>query len=598
MLDGNRQEIISEFAAEEYRIRLHTLVQNNDYNRCLNLIKRCRERAIELEEKDIFGYTVLHWAAYANNTEIILALISEKKTLIDPLDEVGRTPLKIAVEKDNFESVKLLIKLGADPLIPDESGENSFYTAIKKMNKKTICTMVKVCKDRVKSDYIFPNKATITHTLAFMNLSNAPYNFVNSVDIYAPDNIGNSIIHNCCTSDNYLMLEYLISQVENLDQSRPNNEGLIPIQIAYKHGSKYAAEILLQNEANMNVLTFNDESLAMLACKADKNEEYLLNLIQFKGIEKPDINGKTSLYFCISYGKVELIAKILAKNSFTHSISYDQERNWSYIHQTTNTLPDNKFLEVVTLLKNSGHEVDEICDDVTPLMIAAENRQFYKAGCLVDLGADINKTNSSKESALSLCIKRGFVDMLSLISKNKENIDHINYKNETALFYALDSNPINSIMISITQGNREIIENIFMQNKVILSSRDCKDMNTFALNKIGLFGVNFGKVAYLNDYSGPKSPHITTMVEYEIINFLIFHTKKINHRNNDGNTVLHKSVLNKMSYPISLLIENSIDTSIRNNAGKTALELAYEIGFTEGQEILNKHKTEKSWLKP
>ena len=292
MINNSRQEIIAAFAAEEYRLRFHTLIQNRHYKRCLDLIKRCKESAVDLEEKDIFGYTVLHWAAYANNIEIIRVLICDKKTFIDPLDEVGCTPLKIAVKRNNFETIKLLIELGADPLIPDKNGINPFYMAIKNMNNRAVYTMVKGCKGKVTSDYIFPNKSTLTHTIALINLYDAPYNFVNSVDIYAPDNIGNSIIHNCCISDNFLMLKYILSQVENLDQNRVNNEGLVPIQVAYKHGSKHVAELLLQNEANINVLTASDESLALLACKANKNEEDLLRLIQYNGIELPDKWGK------------------------------------------------------------------------------------------------------------------------------------------------------------------------------------------------------------------------------------------------------------------------------------------------------------------
>ena len=90
------------------------------------------------------GSTVLHDAASAGSTEVLIYLLSDLKVQlsIDCTDNSKRTPLSYACERGHVTTVKLLLKHGADPDAQDENGMTPFIVACKHGWEKSFIEML------------------------------------------------------------------------------------------------------------------------------------------------------------------------------------------------------------------------------------------------------------------------------------------------------------------------------------------------------------------------------------------------------------------------------------------------------------------------
>ena len=74
-------------------------------------------------------------------------LLSQKGIDIDPVDEQLSTPLSVAATYDNHNSVKLLLKNGADVTMVDYQGQNVLHKAAREGNSKVVNIVIDHLKD-------------------------------------------------------------------------------------------------------------------------------------------------------------------------------------------------------------------------------------------------------------------------------------------------------------------------------------------------------------------------------------------------------------------------------------------------------------------
>ena len=81
------------------------------------------------------------------NVRIVKCLLSQKGIDIDPVDEQLSTPLSVAATYDNHNSVKLLLKNGADVTRVDYQGQNVLHKAAREGNSKVVNIVIDHLKD-------------------------------------------------------------------------------------------------------------------------------------------------------------------------------------------------------------------------------------------------------------------------------------------------------------------------------------------------------------------------------------------------------------------------------------------------------------------
>ncbi|CAH3185479.1 unnamed protein product [Porites evermanni] len=108
---------------------LHSAVKNG----AENIIKLLFKNGVKVNEiSKPHKFTALHMAVEQDNNGIIQLLLSQKEVNVDACDEYGHTPLKLAAEKGNQQTVKWLIEKEADITKADSVDNTAIHVAADK----------------------------------------------------------------------------------------------------------------------------------------------------------------------------------------------------------------------------------------------------------------------------------------------------------------------------------------------------------------------------------------------------------------------------------------------------------------------------------
>lgn len=102
----------------EPMVELMDAVVNNDKSAIKKILQ---EDEIKVNDRDKLGYTMLHYAASRNHSDLIKYLV-EKGADVNCLDLADWTPLHLAAIADNYKACKTLLDLGANFEYPNEEG--------------------------------------------------------------------------------------------------------------------------------------------------------------------------------------------------------------------------------------------------------------------------------------------------------------------------------------------------------------------------------------------------------------------------------------------------------------------------------------------
>ncbi len=94
-----------------------------------------------LDYRDVFGFSALHYCAKMNNTKIAESLL-ENNANVDILDLSKETPLHISARYNHPEMVKLLLNYNANKEILNESGKTP-YDVAKENNSIKVLELLK-----------------------------------------------------------------------------------------------------------------------------------------------------------------------------------------------------------------------------------------------------------------------------------------------------------------------------------------------------------------------------------------------------------------------------------------------------------------------
>lgn len=81
------------------------------------------QNGADVNERDAFGRTPMHWCADGGHSKLAMNL-AVLKAEINVQDKYGQTPLHFAVNLDDVEMTNTLLDWGADPNIADDDGES------------------------------------------------------------------------------------------------------------------------------------------------------------------------------------------------------------------------------------------------------------------------------------------------------------------------------------------------------------------------------------------------------------------------------------------------------------------------------------------
>ena len=260
-------------------------------------------------------------------------------------------------------------------------------------------------------------------------------------------------LHDACLKGNIEAVKSSIAKREDVNAKDDNK--LTPLHVACFRGYKDIVELLIENQANVNVSTKESpavESPLHLACL--KNHHEIVKLLLEKGadIEGKDKDEKTPLHYAI-WANSELIVKLLLENGayidaqdknkqtpldyaiWANSELYlkkllDETRQADFDLDSSFRLEDIDLLNAGIRVLNSKGLMNRMNHlkkgNYLFLMIEGGAKASHKIETLKLLkqkGFDIYQKNSEGDNMLSLALKKGDGDLIEQIFKQENGFD-------------------------------------------------------------------------------------------------------------------------------------------------------------------------------
>ena len=211
----------------------------------------------DLTQKDMFGDTVLHTASMLNVGASTFSILIDGGADVDARNKEGVTPLAIAVQKNDLETVKLLTVSGADIHTQDTNGNSPL-------------------------------------SLALAGSSEMLEAVVNETNAGLTDSNGNTPLHLALICDAPLAkIQYMISLMK--DVNTRNKDGNSALFLSILKNRQKVGELLLAKNADIFSTNTNNNSPLRLALKYGGSVQDWL--ITSKTIKQKDGTGNTVLHY-------------------------------------------------------------------------------------------------------------------------------------------------------------------------------------------------------------------------------------------------------------------------------------------------------------
>ncbi len=327
-------------------LRLIDAVKNNDEDKVQQLLKD----DINVNQQSPDGTTALHWAVHRDSTEIVELLINNGAD-VNLIDESGATALWVAVKNGNTVKAKMLLAAGTDPNTPINSGETPLMTA---------------------SD--IGNIDIVEALLA----SNA--------NVHAKESeAGQTALMWAVAEGHEDIAEALIESGASVHEK--THSGLSPLHFASLNGSLAATKKLVSMDAEINAMSKDEMSPLLLATAGGHDELSRFLLAQGANPQERDYRGYTPLHYAaMRRSMIESVKSLLDKGADPNAVILNAKSDHEY-----HAVPDLPFLKSPTRIVETGIRGDTMPAGVTPVYMAAKNRNAPALKLLVERGGDIHR---------------------------------------------------------------------------------------------------------------------------------------------------------------------------------------------------------------
>jgi|GEM_PF-3498955 len=296
------------------------------------------------------------------------------------------------------------------------------------------------------------------------------------------------------------------------------------------------------------------------------------------------------------------------------------------LHEAAKRNQVNELRELLSTDKKRLEKRDKY--QRTVLHSAARYGAHSAAGFLLDQGADVDVQDESGNTPLHLASIFCHDEIVDLLIRHKADVDVLNAQGQASLCLASSYGNPESIKLLLTggakMGSRDAEGNTPLHMAVLYRrSENLEEIlegnpEIHAVNKEGYTALHLavrrpaneqaighllqkGADVNITDSTGRNALLISVDSHQKgYINLLVTKGNDINSQDNNGNTALHylfnKVLDNKMYIPYCKdisepLLKEGADPHIRNNEGKSPMDLAVESGENELIDLLKSAKT-------
>lgn len=270
----------------------------------------------------------LYWAVEKGNIDLINFLVHKANNkYTNYRDRHGQTPLYIAIKYGHVDAVKLLIYLGADVNIQDETGNSPLHTAIRSIEKTRRIKDI-VLKENAIKRYVELVDILMQH----------------SADLHVRNIYGDTPLHLAAREGHIRGIKILLNQGARFSK---NNYGHTPIDLA--KFSQYTKIVrMLEGQKQKYV-----QMLLNVARQRDNSEimDLIQSFINTDDSDQQDAISRTVLYLASLEGHVEMVKLLMQLGVDIHDIEGQPSED---LTDTDDALSEND-IDVVNTLLNQEH---------------------------------------------------------------------------------------------------------------------------------------------------------------------------------------------------------------------------------------------------
>ncbi|KAL0937157.1 uncharacterized protein CTRU02_206888 [Colletotrichum truncatum] len=478
----------------------------------------------------------------------VVSLLLSHSVPADSRDELGRTPLLIAVENGHNETVKLLLstgKVNAD--VEDDDGRKPLLLAVQHGYEAVVQQLLETERVDVNSkDYYgqTPLLLAVQHgyKAVVQQLLETERVDVNSKDYYSQTPLL------LAAQNGYEAVIRLLLKTERVDINSADQDGRTPLLLAAQNGYEAVVRLLLETE-RIDVNSADQDGRTPLLLAAQNGYEAVVRLLletERVDINSTDQDGRTPLLLAAQNG-YEAVVRLLLKTERVDTNSKD------HYGRTPLLLAVQHGYKAVVQQLLETERVDVNSKDYygqTPLLLAAQNG--YEAVVRLLLKTERVDTNSKDHygrTLLLLAVQQGYEAVVQqLLETERVDVNSADQDGRTPL------------LLAIQHGHEVVVQLLLNVGKVNADSED-HDRRT-----VLSWAIQYG---------------------YEAVVRLLLNTDNVNSEDNNGRTLLSWAAQYGREAIVKLLLDiDKLDIDLKDQYGRAPLLWAAQYGHESVVKLL------------
>ena len=325
--------------------------------------------------RTLIGRNLLHAAVEGGDVSIVETVLSlDIPVTVNSIDEHGHTPLMIAANSNNLETLEFLLRNGADPFLKDEKGRNVLHISVRHDDGCTdvIERLLSFGMDIDSRDD--KGYTPLMDAVALANVQAVNYLLEKGADPTLTANNGWSLLHFACQGGNTTIIKKILSY--GLDVNIKCTYGKsTPLMAAIVNNNLEAVKYLLKEGADASLeLGLKPITSLHLAVIDPASTSHVVSIIEAILASGLNINvrsseGMTALMFAASQVKPEVVDFLLLKGADPSLRDKSGRTVLHYAAEGGDITVLEKCLSCGLDIESKDHE------GKTPLMVAASSGQ-------------------------------------------------------------------------------------------------------------------------------------------------------------------------------------------------------------------------------
>ena len=513
------------------------------------------EGGASLATVDSDGDTALHHAAFSqtNQADLVNMLLKHGAS-IEARNNVGATPLLVAIGHDNEPAAVALLEGGASLATVDSDGNTALhYAASLENNQAELVNMLLKHGASIEAR----NNVGVTPLHAAIGHYNEPAAVAlleGGASLATVDSDGNTALHYAASLEHNQAELVNILLKHGVSVEARNNVGATPLLVAIGHDSEPAVVPLLEGGASLATVDSDGNTALHYAARLEDNQADLVNILLKHGasVETPNEAGVTPLHVAVAHANEPAAVALLEGGASLATVDSDGD---TALHHAA--FSQTNQADLVNMLLKHGVSVEARNNvGATPLHAAIGHANEPAVVALLSRGASLTAVDSDGNTALhhAAFSKNNQADFVNILLKHGASVETPNEAGVTPLHMAIAG--VNEpAVVALLEGGASLA----------------------TVDSLGNTALHHAAISKNN--------------QAELVNMLLKHGASVETPNEAGITPLHMAVANANEPAVVALLEGGASLATVDSDGNTALDYAARLENNQAElvNMLLKH---------